>query len=242
MRTGFSLSEILVATAVLGIGLVMVIAVFPAAVEINKDSTNDVMGTMICENSLNMVKVTLRRAEVTDTLSFGVGGYPSLTDTNMSYPTGDSNLARGSIVLARRVSANPNDFQFVIAAFTKNNPLHYVRAHVLTGASFDANYMAFSAIDVKNAAGNPTWLKIGSPVIDPARGDYANIVGFTNIGGNNWTVYLNHPLDRSRPGIIINNPIVIAETTDPSGLTPDNALTASPVTCVMIARSGLSTP
>jgi prepilin-type N-terminal cleavage/methylation domain-containing protein len=233
-RGGFSLSEILVATAVLGVGLVMVIAVFPAAIEVNKDSTADVMGTMICENALNVAKTELKTSQVPNgTFGTGVSFSPGLpaspTWADLTYPAGDANLYRGCLVLARQVTAGRNDYQFVLAAFTKSNSNNYVRAHALA-ASFDANAMTFSA------AGQTAWLKIGAPVIDPVKGDYANIAGFTSTG----TVYLNHPLDRGPIGArTINAPLVIVETTDALGTSADAGVAATPVTCIMIARSGL---
>lgn len=50
-RGGFSLAEVLLSTAVLGVGLTMAMAVFPAAVLENKSSTDDVYATIVLDNA-----------------------------------------------------------------------------------------------------------------------------------------------------------------------------------------------
>jgi len=53
---GFSLVELLVAIAILGVGLAMAAALFPTAIKQNEFSFNDTLGMIICKNALATVK------------------------------------------------------------------------------------------------------------------------------------------------------------------------------------------
>jgi prepilin-type N-terminal cleavage/methylation domain-containing protein len=54
--TGFTLTELMIAIAIFGIGLAMAAALFPAAIKQNQSSVNNVMGSIICQNGLATVK------------------------------------------------------------------------------------------------------------------------------------------------------------------------------------------
>ncbi len=55
-RGGFSLAELMIAIGILAVGLVMAGSLFPAAMQANRRSVKDVMGSIICENGLAIAK------------------------------------------------------------------------------------------------------------------------------------------------------------------------------------------
>ena len=230
-RRGFTLSEILIATAILGVGLVMVVAVFPVAIEQNKESTADVLGTIICENALAQIKASWTHplAGVSNTFD------PAMVDAASvviegNYPVpmlGDGGNAanRGFLVLARQPDLTRNDYQFVIVSYLKSNPNNNVRAKTVIFGSPDPNYTQFSVNS------NTNWLKMGSPVIDPGSGRYAMIAAV--FGSGPVTVKLDRPLTG------ITSVIVVAETDPVNGAVPRNDVLLSPATRVMTARASL---
>jgi prepilin-type N-terminal cleavage/methylation domain-containing protein len=232
-RSGFSLAEVLIATGILGVGLLRLIGIFPAAIEQNKDSTGDVLGTIICENAMSLAKVELKHplgayAPVT----FDTGRLlldPNSGDTR--YPTGDPNLSRGFIMMARQPDATRNDYQFAVISYLKNSSANNVSARSITIAAADPNYPFFDGNSMSFSAASSNWLKIGSPVIDPQGRGFATIIG---VSGS--TVYLNHPVIPGGAGQNIGPVIVVAET-DPA--TGNPVFSASPATCVLITRTGL---
>jgi prepilin-type N-terminal cleavage/methylation domain-containing protein len=221
LRGGFSLSEILIATAILGVGLTMVMAVFPAALDTNKDSTDDTLGTIICENGLSVMKAELTHplSPVSSSLQPGTGVAVGAGDR--TFPTGDANRLRGFLALVRQVTSGQNDYQFVIISYLKASTASTVQA-VALGATVEANAITFNAGSAAN-------LRLGSPVIDPLTGAYAKIVSFAGT-----IVTLDHPIDIARGTAPISNPLVIVETGSGGPLGPANH--------VLVARAALRQP
>jgi prepilin-type N-terminal cleavage/methylation domain-containing protein len=243
-RGGFSLAEILIATAILGVGLLMLVGVFPAAIEQNKNSTADVIGTLIVDNSMSIAKIELKHPLIVGGSVIGTtfDSTKMLFDSNSvdtRYPNGDGNSFRGFIMLGRRMdmTTNPsgsfrNDYQIAVVAYLKVNQNDKVMPFLITTKA-DANATDMS-INVSSASAN--LLKIGSPVIDPATGAYAMIVGIDSASDPN--VYLNHSFGTKvakTAGTI--GPIVVVET-DWNNI-PLSSVPASPATCVLITRTGL---
>ena len=231
---GFSLAEVLIATAIMGVGLVMVLGLFPAAIELNRDSVQDVLGTMICENGISLVKARLTFTQ--NGLPFMSALPVTLTDLNSStylgpgartYPANEAGCTRGFLVLGRRVSTSAarNDFQFVIVAFAKTQPdANYdVRAVPLT-CTINANNTAFTV-----TGQDCTWLT-GSPVIDPATGSFGR-VQYATFSGGNTSVVLDHPI--GAPLSPANPPYVIQE------FYQNSATPVCPAMCTMVYRTGL---
>ena len=54
---GFSLTELMISIGILAIGLAMVATLFPAALEINRRSTREILGALICENGIAVAKM-----------------------------------------------------------------------------------------------------------------------------------------------------------------------------------------
>jgi len=62
-RGGFSMAELVIAMGIMGIGLAMAAAIFPAALKQTEGSYNDLVGTMIAENGLAVARNRLAHLE-----------------------------------------------------------------------------------------------------------------------------------------------------------------------------------
>ena len=234
-RGGFTLSEILIATAILGVGLVMIIAVFPVAIEQNKDSTSDTLGTIICENGLAAAK-----AAWTDPLGVSTTFNPALIDTVLvldgNYPTAQpaGSAYRGFFVLARQVKTGRDDYQLLVVSYLKSRSNDSVRP---ISVNTDAVGLPSGATQfyAMVAYGGTSPLKIGSPVIDPGSGRYATIVSLAQYGGSQTIVNLDRALGAT---IGANRPVIVVAETD-SSYTPIATIPLSPVTKLMFARASL---
>jgi hypothetical protein len=216
----------------------MVIAVFPVAIEQNKNSTADTLGTIICENGLAAAKAAwshpLAPLGVTNRFD------PALIDTpglalDGNYPTGVSGANRGFFALARQPDPTRNDYQFLVVSYLKSKPGNNVRPYP---ANLTVSWQSNVAVIylAKNAA---PWLKVGSPVIDPSTGLYATIQKVVK-GGVDNTVTLDRPLSTDTPVTTIpgGQPVIVVAETD-SANNPDPTIILSPVTRVMNARASL---
>ncbi|MFP4052370.1 MAG: prepilin-type N-terminal cleavage/methylation domain-containing protein [Phycisphaerae bacterium] len=133
-RGGFTLSELMIALGILAYGLTMSASLFTTAMKFSNASFRDVVGTIMCENGVALIRARLTEGDL--------GGVPVDTLTDISnkfddhdllYPTGDTDSLYGLKVLAKRVSSGENDFQFVILAYKKNRKGNNVDLRKLSG-------------------------------------------------------------------------------------------------------------
>jgi len=216
-REGFSLTEVLLALSILGIGLAMVMAVFPAAIEESRNSVENVLGTIICENGLSICKVRVPRASVAGTTLAPV----ALSSSARTYPADSNDATRGFLVLGRRLNVVRNEYQLVIVSYAKRQVSNDVKAEFI-GKSIDPN-----ATQLTVNAGQKYLLQLGSPVIDAATGNYATILAV-----NDQTAVLDHGLGSAGGTLYF-----IIET---SGGSPLSGAKVSPAMTVMVARTGLN--
>lgn len=62
-RRGFSLIEVLLAIFILGIGIISIGAIFPAAIVQQRQSFDDAMGPLVAENALALLRTRLRQSD-----------------------------------------------------------------------------------------------------------------------------------------------------------------------------------
>ena len=180
---GFTLVEILIALGILAIRMSMVAAIFPAAMVLNRQSTNSTLGTIICENGLVLAEMVLTAEEVgkpgnNNELQIYADDNPNhvayLSRLRQSYPTDPkdpSTIRTGFVLMARKVPANTDKvkdavdvFQLITVAYRKRKPTNTVEL-VETSCSVNGR-------DVTGAGGN---LRIGSPLISLETGAFAFI-------------------------------------------------------------------
>ena len=197
---GFTLSEMLVAIFIMGIGLTMAASLFPVAVKENEASTNYTVGTIICQNGLSIAKANLKTgdlptangdpshdllADVTDKLPISpvyMDRYPlSESDTDLD----KVKTRRGFLILGRQNAAPATDCLLVIVSYSQAFPQADATADV------KSVYMTCNVdgVDITGASEN---LIEGSPLIDRTTGNYATIVAVDSADAKKGT--LDHPL------------------------------------------------
>jgi len=141
-RGGYSLAELMIAVAILGVGLIMAAALFPAAIKQNESSFNDTVGVLICRNALDLAKVRLTNPikEISGaTLSMTPGTFVDVTDPNqqcfgpLDQLYVDPNSLMGFRLLARQVTAGVNDYELLAVAYGKIDAANQVHSDIVTG-------------------------------------------------------------------------------------------------------------
>ncbi len=247
----FTLVEVLIAIAILGVGITMAAALFPTAIKQNQRSANDTIGMIVAKNALAVVKakVTATAATLGDSFEdIGTAPLDLLTEADLTYPVprqpagyfdGDAGeprdwegvplrpvALRGAVVLARRFDPNRNDFQLVIVSFAKQRSVNRVIPQRVSGNVFlppNTDASVFTSADLQR----------GGVVIldyDPANPDLTGTFArITAMQGNQAVL----DKDISVTGAV--NAWIVVER-DPA----NNVVGAwSPVTSVLVTRTAL---
>ena len=163
-RGAFTLAELLIAVAILGVGLSMIATLFPAALRENQRSTDDVLGSIICQNGLAVAKARYsHRDDVftqTQLMAKWVG-------QEAWYPQGDTTHVQGFYLFGRRTAVTTNDYQLVIVAFRKSEGgALSVPSRSVTISDFDDGRSKAVFTDISQ-------VQVGSPLILRATGQWA---------------------------------------------------------------------
>lgn len=207
---GFTLAEILIALGILAIGMSMVAAIFPAAMEFNRRSNNSTLGTIICENGLALSEMMLTTETIgnsvvlliyaddnnyTDNPSNPVPPAipPPLTRRQRQYPTADdagaSDTRTGFVMLARKTAASGNTYQLITVAYRKTDKDNRAVLVPITCSITDRDITITDSTKL---------LRIGTPVINKATGVFA-FVDSINADGTAGTLDID-PNVRTVPG------------------------------------------
>jgi len=183
-RAAFSLVEVMIAIGILGIGMTMIAAIFPAAIKQNEISANSTLGKIICENGLTLGRIALTADTAenknTEVNSATLDMFADESKNNViaaedqHYPSGETDSRLGFVLLARKAGKG---YQLVTVAYRKANAGNTVTADSIT-CSVNAG-----STDISGA----TNLRVGSPLIDKDTGQYATIVA-TNSTGTTGTL------------------------------------------------------
>ena len=175
---GFSLAELLIAIAILGVGLAMAAALFPAGILATQNSANDILGTIICQNGQAVAKGLLLYSDVSERTNLS---FTSLNDckalnvipeADWLYPSApNSTLKRGFFLLARQVTTHLNDYQLVIISYRQITVAGTPTLFSTTAYAVAGNTKKLTFLPVPT---NVKWM--GSPVIIAATGEHSKIV------------------------------------------------------------------
>jgi len=179
-RTGFSLTELLVAIGVLGIGMTMVAALFVTGLAQVRMSLGVSDSTVVAANGIAVAKMFLAAGDVTSTTLTVIADGGKTTKISAAFqksPYDDPDTNKGFVILARDCGNEAH--QLVSVAYAKTGGGN-VTAVTVTCSVSSAKQVTFTT---------NTNLNVGSPVIVAASGEYARIV---SVSGN--TVTLDHEL------------------------------------------------
>jgi prepilin-type N-terminal cleavage/methylation domain-containing protein len=224
-RAGFSLAELVVAMGILGVGMAMAAALFPAGLVGTQDCLNDTTGTIVCHNlaALLDLNAALILADVGLQDPANLNTFVPLADEatvsciaieDQHYPDHTAASRNGFVLLGTRVDRDGNlatqeGYQFIAVAYRKKSAANHAVIYEIPGIIQGTNLALLPGI----APGRP-WLK-GALVIDRQSGQYARVVDLAGddaqLGGNldcSGSVYLVRELDStnnvvSSPGIAV---------------------------------------
>ncbi len=158
-RGGFSLAEVLIAMGIFGIGLALTASLFPTGASQTRASVDNVLGPMICQNALSIMKTRLSHQTCpynTTILTYVSNIVPA---KDIRFPTDDENTLLTFRSIGRRMKTNENDYQFVIVACRRANISNTVFFSAKSGTISD--YQSTSRIVFTNS----TNLQLGTPII-----------------------------------------------------------------------------
>lgn len=115
-RRGFTLVEVLMAIIILGIGMISIAAIFPAGIAQQRQSSDDVMGSIVAENALSLIRTKV------DASQFGT--YEPLDPSYVSSTiTGDWPWRRPAFYRTNHgVTVNGNSFTIAQGSIAIFNP------------------------------------------------------------------------------------------------------------------------
>jgi len=213
---------------ILGIGLSMAAAVFPAAMTYNKRSADQILGGIMCRNAMTIARVVLKSSGPwTNALTRA-----AISEEELRY-AGQQDMS--CMVLVRRCttgtapptppapSTPENDFHLVVVAYRKQSG-HPVTLQTFTGARVD-NHGDVSLLQVPKDKAQ--YLQPGAPFINLATGEYAMIVAVVPSYTDTTAAAV---LDR-RAEIVTGDKNV--------GLVHEDGASASPVLTVLATRTPL---
>lgn len=193
-RRGFSLTELMISIGILAVGLVMAGSLFPAAMQANRRSVRDVLGSIICENGLAIAKARwaalspqeLRRPGLSRFVTTASGrqellqvladdsieGQELILPEGRAYPQGYADAKYGFVLMMRPMDEDDDPetfegYQLVATSY---------RRQVANSSVFCRQLPATIQSDATTFYSTNGGLHVGSPVIDRATGAFVTLV------------------------------------------------------------------
>lgn len=183
---GFTLMEVMFAIGIMGIGMVMVASLFPAAIRESNTSYSKTLGTLVAKNGLAVAKAAvsggsrpgtimaiLADENTTTILSKKSQHYQELDDDDLA--TGD--LIEGFVILGKQMQSSENDYLLFSIAYARPVGRTVSAEQVSVGSATDSNTLTVNSgsSDLRNR----------SPIIFATDNSYATII---QVSGNTITL------------------------------------------------------
>jgi Tfp pilus assembly protein PilV len=189
---GFTLAEVLISVGILGVGMTMAAALWPAAIRENQNSANSTLGPIICENGIAVIQAKYRINAVGTKMT--VLADPNAPMPDSSYPIGistvgktfDPNFTPSFVAMGRRLDTTSNDVQLFVFAVSSHtlSPTGTMRVKMkLVQYDEDPNSTS-TTLSTTNT------YQIGAPIFTNG-GQLATVMGVDTI---KHLVTLDHPL------------------------------------------------
>lgn len=253
---GFSLTELMIAIGILAVGMVMAGSLFPAAMQANRRSVANVLGSIICENGLAIAKARwagLTEADFDDLTERGrnllkfrdplpnkrevlevladdfVTEIDFLSDADRTYPVGDLESKYGFVLMMR-----PMDDDDDVGTWEGYQLVATSYRRQLDNGLVVCKAISGSVIDDTVTSYSDYSLRAGSPVIDRYSGAFGVMTSAAPYSGK---------MDRAIETDEEVEYFFIVVETDPAiggPDLPDAALRFSPAMATMVTRMGLT--
>jgi prepilin-type N-terminal cleavage/methylation domain-containing protein len=252
-RRGFSLAELIIAIGILAVGMVMVGALFPAAIRANRSTHRNVLGSIICESGIAVAKArySTNPKPPGQTTQMPLGNTMLVVEADdlvtgllnrqgRQYPQDDINSPYGFMWAARRLDDDDDDetfegYQMVMVSFKRREPAGRVK-FAQRPVAYQPGTTSISMNLTSGANTKADLLRNGSPVINRKTGDYATI---TQAASSGQACSIDRPLvpaGGSASNEALNVYMVVEQTTD-AGQWVDERF--SPAMTTMVTRFGL---
>ena len=225
-RAGFSLTELMIAIGIMAIGLAMVASLFPAALAINRRSTQEILGTIICENGIALTKVRFASGSVptpseqSDEMQILADDLRQdfLSQEMCRFPTGDMASPYGVVLMYRWIDMAEDSTGDPLTGFRLAEEadnveeghqlvaVAYKRLSEATGGgnpytanpvTVEASYFDSGFPSPRRVNAQKALFRIGSPVIDRRSGQFATTTQIYNtFSTENNSSYGQAVLDR----------------------------------------------
>ncbi len=215
-RRGFTLAELLLAVAIMGIGLSMAAALLPVGISETERAMNNSLGTIICRNGLAVAKTYITHTEGQNWRDYFSDRSNSIQDSNQLQYNGNPGI--GFYVFGRYLESGKNDYELITISYKARNATN-VSIKYIGNCAYQDN-----GKKVIVPSGKENYLQAGSVIIPlRPRGEsaYARI---ESVDKNNRIAYLDREL-----GDTWQNVRTIYE----------DGATVSPVMAAMLTRTSL---
>ncbi len=200
-RSGFSLVEVMLALGIMAVGLTMAMAIFPVAVKENETSFDDVLSSIMLENTLAMAPNLMTWGDGNNAAVGGLLGdaTESVNEENkLYYPTGleDLDKARARVRVFTK-SSSTTSLTMVITAYKGNTaPMpSECEGEIITGEGDPEGEKR--TFEISTAPGDEGSYEVGGWLINRSNGTYAQIVkvedetlkfdrDMSNTAGTDW--------------------------------------------------------
>ncbi|MEN6665089.1 MAG: prepilin-type N-terminal cleavage/methylation domain-containing protein [Phycisphaerae bacterium] len=201
--TGFTLTELLIAVGILGVGMTIMAVIFAAGIGDVQVAVSTSGSQMIASQGKSAAERKLKASNITST-SLVVLASPAVVSLisadEQKSPQADANAIKGFILFGRNITTGTQ--QLVSVAYRRSSTGVAAMVGTISAQCSGTNLVV---------ASGGTYLRVGTPVIAAETGDYARLI---RIEGTTYT--LDRPIGNLSGGVN-KNAFVIYESGSATG-------------------------